>query len=65
MTYEVLVTETQTCILTFDTEEEAFGVRERINSVHELEDDPEFDEHMEWMCNIIPGWDVETVAEVL
>jgi hypothetical protein len=65
MTYEVLVTETQTCILTFDTEEEAFAVRERINSVHELEDDSEFDEHMEWMCNIIPGWDVETVAEVL
>ena len=65
MTYKVLVTETNTCILTFDTEEEALAVRDRINSDHNLEDDSEFDEHMEWMCNIIPGWDVETVAEVL
>jgi hypothetical protein len=64
MTYEVLVTETSTCILTFDTEEEAFVVRERINSHHELEDDSEFDEHWEWMCSIIPGWDVEVVATV-
>jgi hypothetical protein len=65
MTYQVLVTETQTCLLTFDTEKEAFAVRERINSIPELEDDSEFDEHMEWMYSIIPGWDVETVAEVL
>ena len=64
MTYEVLVTETQTCLLTFDTEEEAFAVRERINSFHKLEG-TEFDEHMEWMYSILPGWDVETVAEVL
>jgi hypothetical protein len=64
MNYEVLVTETQTCLLTFDTEEEAFEVRERINSVHELED-TEFDEHMEWLYSILPGWDVEIVAEVL
>jgi hypothetical protein len=64
MTYEVLVTETQTCLLTFDTEEEAFAVRERINSVHELED-TEFDEHIEWLYSILPGWDVEIVAEVL
>jgi hypothetical protein len=64
MTYEVLVTETQTCLLTFDTEEEAFAVRERINSVHELED-TKFDEHIEWLYSILPGWDVEIVAEVL
>ena len=64
MTYKVLVTETQTCLLTFDTEDEAFAVRERINGVLELEDG-EFDEHMEWMCSIIPGWDLETVAEVI
>jgi len=64
MTYEVLVTETQTCLLTFDTEEEAFAVRERINCFHELED-TEFDEYMEWLYGILPGWDVETVAEVL
>ena len=64
MTYKVLVTETQTCVLPFDTEEEAFAVRERINSFHELED-TEFDEHMEWIYSILPGWDVETIAEVL
>jgi len=65
MTYEVLVTETQTCLLTFDTEDEAFAVRERINSSHELEGD-EFDEYMEWLYNdIVPGWDVDIVAEVL
>lgn len=64
MTYNVLVTETQTCLLTFDTKEEALAVTERINRVLELEDS-EFDEHMDWMCSIIPGWEVETVAEVL
>ena len=48
----------------YDTEEEAFAVRERINGVLELED-TEYDEHMEWLYSIIPGWDVETVAEVL
>ena len=64
MTYEVLVTETQTCLLTFDTEEEAFAVRERINGVLELEDS-EYDEHIERFYSIIPEWDVETVAEVL
>jgi len=63
MTYNVLVTETQTCLLKFDTKEEALAVRERINGVLELEDS-EFDEHMEWMCTIIPGWDVETIAEL-
>ena len=65
MTYNVLVTETQTCVLTFDTEEEAFAVRERINGYTELEEDSEFDDYIEWMCEIIPGWEVETVAEVL
>ena len=65
MTYQVLVTETQTCLLTFDTEEEAFAVRERINNSHELEGD-EFDGYMDWLYNdILPGWEVETVAEVL
>lgn len=64
MTYNVLVTETQTCLLSFDTKEEALAVSERINGVLELEDS-EFDEHMEWMYNIIPGWDVETIAEVI
>jgi hypothetical protein len=63
MTYNVLVTETQTCLLKFDTKEEALAVRERINGVLELED-YEFDEHMEWMCSILPGWDVETIAEL-
>jgi hypothetical protein len=64
VTYNVLVTETQTCLLSFDTKEEALAVSERINGVLELEDS-EFDEHMEWMYNIIPGWDVETIAEVI
>ena len=64
MTYEVLVTETQTCLLTFDTEEEALTVSKRINGVLELED-IEYDEHIEWFYSMIPGWDVETVAEVL
>ena len=65
MTYELLITETQKCLLTFDTEEEAFAVRERINNSHKLEDD-EFDEYMDWLYNdILTGWEVETVAEVL
>ncbi len=64
MTYNVLVTETQTCLLSFDTKEEALAVSERINGVLELEDS-EFDKHMEWMCEIIPGWDVETIAKVI
>jgi len=64
MTYEVLVTETQTCLLKFDTKNEALAVSERINRVLELEDS-EFNEHMEWMHDIIPGWDVETIAEVI
>ena len=70
MTYEVLVTETLTCLLKFDTKDEALAVSERINRVLELEDsdeleDSEFDEHLKWMCDIIPGWDVETIAEVI
>lgn len=64
MTYEVLVTETQTCLLKFDTKDEALAVSERINRVIELEDS-EFDEHMEWMYNILPGWEVEIIAEVI
>jgi hypothetical protein len=64
MTYNVLVTETQTCLLKFDTKNEALAVSERINRVLELEDS-EFNEHMEWMHDIIPGWDVETIAEVI
>jgi len=64
MTYQVLVTETQTCLLSFDTKEEALAVSERISRVLELEDS-EFDEHMEWMYSILPGWDIETIAEVL
>lgn len=64
MTYNVLVTETQTCLLSFDTKEEALAVTERINRVLELEDS-EFNEHMEWMYEIISGWDVETIAEVI
>ena len=64
MTYNVLVTETRTCLLKFYTKDEALAVSERINRVLELEDS-EFDEHMEWMCNMISGWDVETIAEVI
>jgi hypothetical protein len=64
MTYKVLVTETQTCLLKFDTKDEALAVSERINCALELEDS-EFDEHMEWMHDIISGWDVETIAEVI
>ena len=64
MTYNVLVTETHTCLLKFDTKDEALAVSERINRVLELEDS-EFDEHMEWMYDMISGWDVETIAEVI
>ena len=64
MTYNVLVTETRTCLLKFDTKDEALAVSERINRVLELEDS-EFDEHMEWMYDMISGWDVETIAEVI
>ena len=64
MTCNVLVTETQTCLLKFDTKDEALAVSERINRVLELEDS-EFDEHMEWMYDMISGWDVETIAEVI
>ena len=64
MTYNVLVTETQTCLLKFDTKDEALAVSERINRVLELEDS-EFDEHMEWMCDMISGWDIQTIAEVI
>ncbi len=64
MAYNVLVTETQTCLLKFDTKDEALAVSERINRVLELEDS-EFDEHMEWMYSILPGWDVQTIAEVI
>lgn len=64
MTYKVLVTETSTCLLTFDTEEEARAVTKRINRIDKL-DDSEYDDHLDWMFGMIPGWDVETVAEVI
>ena len=64
MTYNVLVTETQTCLLKFDTRDEALAVSERINKARELEDS-EFEEHWEWVFGIVPGWDVETIAEII
>jgi hypothetical protein len=63
MTYNVLVTETRTCQLTFDTKEDALAVSERINRTDELKDS-EFNEHIEWMYSILPDWEVETIAEV-
>ena len=64
MTYKVFVTETCTCSMAFDTEEEAFAVRDRINGPHE-ETYEENEERMEWLYDILPGWDMEMVAEVL
>lgn len=64
MTYKVLVTETHTCLLTFDTKEEALVVNERMNRINELEDS-EYDDHLDWMFSMIPGWDVETIAEII
>ena len=64
MTYNVLVTETHTCLLTFDTKEEALAVSERINRTDELKDS-EYDDHLDWMFSMIPGWDVETIAKII